>query len=121
MWRITIIANAIMMWLFWIASLLATSLAHNKFVQYADSSAPTELPLPTELALSTQIWLGILPLSWILLSNMIWHKIKNKEPGSRSEYLLAFTVLTMITGMFMLIFFALSGMLPFFFIGGIES
>ena len=74
------------------------------------------LPLPTELALSTQLWAGILPLAWIVLSYVIWKKVKTIELESRSEYVLAFTMVTMAIGFAMLIFFVLAGTLPFFFI-----
>ncbi len=116
MWRITIIANALMMWLFWIAGLLSVSIAYNRFVQYPADKSPMALPLPTELALSTQLWAGILPLAWIVLSCVIWKKVKDKNQESRSEYLLAFTSITIIVGFSMFIFFALAGTLPFFFI-----
>jgi hypothetical protein len=119
MWRITIIANALMMGLFWLASLLSVSVAYNRFVQYPTSKTPVALPLPTELALSIRLWIGILPLGWIILSYVIWQKVKDRQPESRSEYLLAFTTITMITGFSMLIFFALAGTLPFFYIGTI--
>lgn len=116
MWRITIIADALLMVLFWLAGILFGSIAYNRFVQYSTSKAPMALPLPTQLALSTQMWAGILPLFWIILSYIIWQKVKNKKLESRSEYLLAFTTITIILGFSMLIFFALAGMLPFFFI-----
>ena len=119
MWRITIIANALMMGLFWLASLLSVSITYNRFVQYPASNAPVALPLPTELALSIQIWAGILPLGWIILSYVIWQKVKDKQPESRSEYLLALTTITMIIGFSMLIFFATAGILPFLYIGAI--
>lgn len=116
MWRITIIANAFLMGLFWLASLLSVSIAYNRFMQYPPAKAPMALPLPTELALSTQLWAGLFPLAWIILSFVIWKKVKDKKPESRSEYLLAFTSITMVVGFSMFIFFALGGTLPFFFI-----
>ena len=116
MWRVTIITNALMMVLFWLASLLSVAIAYNRFVQYPPNKGPMALPLPTELALSTQLWAGIFPLIWIVLSYVIWKKIKNIEPESRSEFLLAFTLVTMAVGFAMLIFFILAGTLPFFFI-----
>lgn len=119
MWRITIIANAVMMGLFWLASILLVSIAYNRFVQHPESGAPMVLPLPTELALSIQLWIGILPLGWIILSYVVWQKVKDKQHESRSEYLLAFTTSTMIIGFSMLIFFALAGTLPFLYIGTI--
>jgi len=116
MWRITIIADVLMMVLFWLASLLSVAIAYNRFVQYPPTKAPMALPLPTELALSSQLWAGLIPLAWIIISFIIWKKVKDKEPESRSEYLLAFTSVTLVVGIVMLIFFALAGMLPFMFI-----
>ena len=116
MWRITIIANALMMGLFWLASLLSVSIAYNRFVQYPAMGAPVALPLPTELAFSIQLWAGTLPLAWIILSYVIWQKVKDKQPESRSEYLLSLTTITMIIGFSMLIFFVLAGTLPFLYI-----
>ena len=116
MWRITIIANALLMALFWLASLLSVAIAHNRFVQYPSTKAPMALPVLTELALSTQLWVGLLPLAWIILSFVIWKKVKAKEPESRSEYLLTFTVVTTAIGFVMLIFFTLAGTMPFMFI-----
>jgi hypothetical protein len=116
MWRVTIIANALMMVLFWLASLLSVAIAHNRFIQYPPTKTPMALPVPTELALSTQLWMGLLPLAWIILSFIIWKKVKYKRPELRSEYLLAFTSVTIVVGIAILIFFALSGMLPFCFI-----
>ena len=116
MWRVTIIANALMMVLFWLASLLSIAIAHNRFIQYPPTKTPMALPVPTELALSTQLWAGLFPLAWIILSFVIWKKVKDKKPESRSEYLLAFTSITMVVGFSIFIFFALGGTLPFFFI-----
>ena len=117
MWRITIIANALMMVLFWIISLLSVAIAYNRFAQYPPTIASMALPAPTELALSIQFWAGLLPLAWIILSYVIWQKVAKKQPESRAEYLLAFTTITLITGFGMLIFFALGGILPFLYIG----
>lgn len=117
MWRVTIIANALMMGLFWLASLLSVAIVHNRFIHYPPSDRSMALPLPTELALSIQFWAGLLPLAWIILSYVIWKKVKDQEPESRSEYLLAFTMATIVVGIAMLIFFALAGMLPFLYIG----
>lgn len=105
-----------MMGLFWLMSLLSLSIAYNRFIQYPPSNVPIALPLPTELALSTQLWTGILPLAWIILSYVIWEKVKDEEPEIRSEYFLAFAMVTMTIGFTILIFFTLSGMLPFIFI-----
>ncbi len=116
MWRITIMANALMMVLFWLVSLLSVSIAYNRFVQYPPTKAPMALPVPTELALSTQLWAGLLPLAWLFLSFVIWKKARNKEPEHRSEFLLSFTLITIIVGLSMFIFFALGGTMPFMFI-----
>jgi len=118
MWRVTILANAILMGLFWLASIISMSMAFNRLVQYVKSEALNAVPLLTDAALSVRLWAGLLPFVWIILSFLAWKIVKNKEPESRSEYLLAFTSITVIAGFSMLIFFALAGILPFLLIGG---
>ncbi|MBW1681032.1 MAG: hypothetical protein JRJ35_13795 [Deltaproteobacteria bacterium] len=114
MWRITIIANAVMMILFWLISVLSVSIADNRFVQYA--KGPFDLPVPTKLALSMQLWIAVIPLLWIILSYLLWQKVKAREPESRTERLLAFTSSTLAVGFAMVVFFMLAGILPFLYI-----
>jgi uncharacterized membrane protein YbhN (UPF0104 family) len=114
MWRVTIIANPVMMVLFYLMSILSISIADNRFLQYAESTV--DLPMPTSIALSVQVWTGVIPLSWFILSYLIWRKIKGKQPEVRNEILLAFTTSTIAIGCTMLVFFALAGILPFLYI-----
>ena len=119
MWRITIIANALMMVLFYLMSVLSISIADNRFLQYANSTV--DLPMPTRIALSIQVWTGVIPLCWFVLSYLIWRKKKGKQPEKRTEILLAFTASTITIGCTMLVFFALAGILPFLYIGMIAK
>ncbi len=116
MWRVTVLANALIMILFWLASLLSVALAYNRYVQYPEADGSMALPSSTELALSLQYWAGLLPLAWIVLSYVLWQRLKETAPDVRSEYLLAFSSITVIAGFAMLIFFALAGTMPFLFI-----
>ena len=117
MWRITIISNVFLMGLFWLASLVSMSMAHNRLVQYVENGLLTAIPLITDWALSVRLWAGLIPLVWAIFSFVIWRKVSDKQPESRTEYLLAFTTITLITGCAMLIFFTLGGILPFLYIG----
>lgn len=115
MWRITIIANNMIMILFWLLSILSVSLANNWFVQYAEKSVA--LPTPTKVALSLQAWFAFLPLLWIVISGLLWKKIKKQNDDKRSEILLSFTVITIMIGLLLFCFYLMAGLLPFFYIG----
>ena len=111
MWRITIIANSLLMFLFWVTSIIAITPAYNHFVQY--SEAGNALPIPTELAISVRMFAIAIPVAWVLLSFFIYKNTRTKTPEHRTEYLLAFTSVTLVSGFSMLIFFILSGILPY--------
>jgi hypothetical protein len=115
MWRITIIANDIMMVLFWLLSVLSVSIADNRFVQYSEGEVA--LPMVTKLALSIQFWIGLIPLSWIILSCLIWKKVQVLQPGERNENILAFTAATIVIGLSLIAFYVAAGILPFLYIG----
>lgn len=117
MWRITIISNALLMGLFWLASLISMSMAYNRLMQYVESGTLAVIPLLTEWALSVRLWAGLVPLVWMILSFITWQKVADKQPVSRTEYLIAFTTITLVVGFAMLIFFTLGGILPFLSIG----
>jgi hypothetical protein len=59
-----------------------------------------------------------IPAVWIVLSFLVYQGVKQKAIEQRGEYLLAFTSVTVSVGLLMLIFFALSGVLPYLLIGG---
>jgi len=117
MWKIAIIANALVMFLFWIASELAIAFAYNHFVQYPEAGAAIVLPLVTEIALSARKFSVTLPIAWSLVSVFYYRFIRQKITSDRNEYLLIFTAITIFIGFSMLIFFGLAGILPYLRIG----
>ena len=117
MWKITIIANALVMFLFWIASELAIALAYNNFVQYPEAGGAIALPLVTSIALSARKFSVTLPIVWSLVSFFIYKFTRQKTTADRNEYLLVFTSITIFVGFSMLIFFGSAGVLPYLQIG----
>ena len=116
MWKIIIITNALVMFLFWIASELAIAFAYNHFVQYPEGGV-IALPLVTAIALSVRRLSVTVPIAWSLVSFFYYKFTKKKTPADRNEYLLIFTVITILVGFAMLIFFGLAGILPYLKIG----
>jgi pilus assembly protein TadC len=88
-------------------------------VRYGQDGAG--LPLPTSLAISVRLIMVVIPMAWTLLSYFIFKLVKNRRIEQRVETLLAFTVVTLVIGLFILLFFTLSGILPFLDIGRIPG
>ena len=105
MWRLTIVANAVLMAAFWLASLVPISIVHNRFVQYPDPGEGHELATITAVAWAIKDWLGIIPLGWLALCAAVWWRCRKQEPQSRAEELLALTTCTVTVGAFMSLFF----------------
>ncbi len=117
MLKISITACALIMFLFWIISELAISIAYNHFVQYPVNDVVTSLPLITDIALSVRKSSVILPVVWSLVSFFYYRFIRNKIPADRNEYFFALIVITILIGLLMLSFFGLAGILPYLRIG----
>ena len=117
MGRITIIANALLMFLFWLASELAIALAYNHFVRYPATEGVLALPLPTHIAFAMRELSAVVPLVWCVVSFVFYRYIRRKPGVERQGYLLVFTLATVIAGFSMLIFFGLAGILPYLRIG----
>lgn len=116
MWRVTLLADTILMMVFWALSAVLVAFANNRLVQYGGGEV--YLPALTSLALSAQGWIGALPLAWIALSFFLWKRLDRCEAALRTEYLLCFTALTLALGAVLVTFYALAGVLPFLLIGG---
>lgn len=115
MWRATLFANALLMYIFWLSGLIAITPAYHHFARYGQDGG--RLPLPTSMAISVRLIMVVIPMAWTILSYFIFKLVKNKRIEQRVETLLAFTVITLVIGLFILLFFTLSGMLPFLNIG----
>ncbi len=117
MWRVSILANAALMGLFWVMGQLPAELLHNRFVRYPDKDVPLALPAVSHWALTIRELSVLVPLGWLILCILIWRRAKADPPPARTEHLLAFTVITVTVGTAMVFFFAAAGLLPFLRIG----
>ena len=115
MWRATILANVLLMYLFWLAGLIMVTPAYNHFMRYGQ--AGDRLPQPTVIAISLRVVAVGIPMVWTVLSFFIFKILRTKAVERRVEFLLAYTMATLVVGFFILLFFSLSGILPFLQIG----
>lgn len=111
MWRAILFANALLMYIFWLAGLVVVTPAYNHFVRYGQVG--DNLPLPTAIAISFRLMAVVIPVAWSFLTFFILKLLRNKSAERRMELLLAFTLSTLIIGLFVLLFFLLAGILPF--------
>lgn len=117
MWKITVITNAFLMVLFWIASRIAIALAYSNFVEYPSNGDVIALPMITRLALAAFRFAVAIPMVWALVSFVIYKFTRKKTTADRNEILIAFTSVTIFLGFLMLVFFGLAGILPYLRIG----
>ena len=117
MGKIAIIANVLLMFLFWLASELAIALAYNHFVRYPATEGVLALPLPTHIAFAVRELSALVPLVWCVVSFVFYRFMRKKARDERQGYLLVFTLATAVAGFSMLLFFGLAGILPYLRIG----
>jgi hypothetical protein len=99
------------MYIFWLAGLVVVTPAYNHFVRYG--RVGENLPLPTAIAVSFRLMAVVIPVAWTVLVFFLLKLLRNKAAERRAELLLAFTLATLIIGLFVLLFFLLAGILPF--------
>ena len=112
MWKVSIMSNVLVMLLSWLASLQAIALTHNRFVQYPETGKAVVLPMVTTVALFLRSYSAGLPAAWMVLSVLVYGNVKNKPAADRNEFLLAYTLVTVIVGFSMLLFFNVAAKLP---------
>lgn len=117
MWRITVIFNALLMFIFWGICTGLIGIAHNRFVIYAQPGSPISLPNPTATVFSFHPYFVILPLTWTLLSIVVYRYVRNKPVDVRNEYLLTFSIVTHFICAVVFFVYLLAGTLPFMLIG----
>ena len=101
----------------WLASLQAIALTYNHFVLYPPTGAAVVLPAVTAVALSLRGYAVCLPAVWGGLSVLVYVIVRNRPVADRNEFLLAFTLLTFVVGLAMVLFFNLGSILPAYRIG----
>lgn len=118
MWRLTIIANMLIMVLCWIISLISLEFAHNRLVQYPSVvENQVSIPLLTEMAFSIRGVSICIPLIWSCIAVFLLMKIGKSEREKRNEIILFYSTITLVIGLAMVAFFSLAGLLSFLFIG----
>jgi hypothetical protein len=99
------------MYIFWLAGLVVVTPAYNHFTLYGQLG--DNLPLPTAIAISFRLMAVVIPVAWTVLVLFLLKMLRSKAAERRAELLLAFTLATLIIGLFVLLFFLLAGILPF--------
>jgi uncharacterized membrane protein (Fun14 family) len=115
MWKITLYSNILILTLFWLLSMVVITPAYNHLVQYAETQMA--LPIITDYAIQVRYLIGIIPLSWAILT-MFYGKWLSKQADSKlGQCLVAHTSVTLVIGLAMLVTFSLAAILPILKIG----
>jgi fatty acid desaturase len=109
-----LIFNVLIMFLFWISCLIIITPAYNRFIQYGSGEILSSL---TQLAVDIRIYLFLLPLLWAIISYRVFNTIRNEKKEKQVESLLLFSMITLTTGLLILVFFGIAGILPYLLIG----
>ncbi len=117
MWRVTVIFNTILMFIFWGVSTGVIGIAYNRFVRYSQSDTAIALPNLTAIIFSIHPYFVILPLTWTALSIATYRYVRNKPIEIRNECLLSFSLATQSICAVILFVYLIAGTLPFMLIG----
>lgn len=115
MLQVILIFNVLIIFLFWIACLVIITPAYNHFIQYG--AGGLLLPSLTQFAIDIRSFLLIIPILWAIFSLWVFKKIRGKKKEDQVESLLLFSMITIAAGLLLLIFFGISGILPYLMIG----
>jgi len=114
MLQVILIFHVFIIILFWIACLVIITPAYNHFIQYGSGGL---LPSLTQFAIDARFFLLIIPILWAIISFWIFKNIRGREKEDQVESLLLFSMITLASGLLLLIFFGISGILPYLMIG----
>lgn len=118
-WQSTIFVNVLIVFGFWFAGLIAISPAYNYFVQYTETSTSISLPIITYIACSFQLVSVVVPVLWLLVSIIFMMRLKQSSQMNRIELVQLHTSVSIFGGLFLFVFFAVAGVLPFLRFGGL--
>ena len=118
MWKLTLVFNIFILFLFWLLSWVAITPAYNLLVQYGDAYQ-VALPIFTDLAIQFRSYTALIPLAWVIVTFVLGTKMSAQDEGRRNEWLLAHTSLTLCIGLSLFLFYLLSGILPILKIGAV--
>jgi hypothetical protein len=115
MWKITLCCNVLILILLWLLSMVIITPAYNHLVQYAETQMA--LPILTDYAIQLRYLIGIIPLSWAVLSIVYGKWLSKQADGKLGQCLVAHTSITLVIGFAMLVIFSLAAILPILKIG----
>ena len=115
MWKFTLFFNIFILALFWMLAMVAITPAHNNLVQYAEIVGV--LPILTDQAIQARSIIGLIPLSWAVLT-LFWGR---QTDYKRNAHVAAHTSVTVLLGLVLFFFYALAGILPILKIGATLS
>lgn len=118
-WQLTIFVNVLILFGFWLAGFIAISPAFNHFVQYAETSDTSSLPVITSIVFSGRLISLIIPAFWLLVSIIFMMRLKQSSQMNRIELVQLHTSVSIFGGLFLFVFFAVAGVLPFLRFGGL--
>lgn len=110
MWRISLILNTVLMWIFAFTAAASIAKLHNHYVQYPDEGAKP-LPVFSTIALEIPCLLLAIPLIWTIALFVLLKRFHHRPPSP--EFMNLHLSASLFVGLSMLLFFVLAGVLPF--------
>lgn len=110
MWRLPLILNTILMWIFAFTGGVSIARLYNHYVQYPDAGAKP-LPVFSTIALDIPWLLLAIPLIWTLALFVLLKRFHHRPPSA--EFMNFHLSLSLFVGLSMLLFFVLAGAMPF--------
>jgi len=113
MWRVTLVLNALLMAVFSLGSAVSQIKLYNEYIQYPNGGESMRpLPAISELALQVRWVLPTVPILWAFLTLALlilnWRK-----PEPPRDLVQLHTSVTLLVGVFMLVFFVAAGVMPY--------
>jgi hypothetical protein len=110
MWRIPLILNTVLMWVFTVTAGVPMAILDNYYVQYPDEGGK---PPPVFSAIALEIpWLLLaIPLVWTIALFVLLKQFHHRPPSA--EFMNLHLSLSLFVGLSMLLFFVLAGVMPF--------
>lgn len=111
MWKYLVFLNPVILVLCWCTAQVLITPAYNHFVQYADG--PMSLPWITQQAVNLKYITIALPVIWGFVSFGIHTKHKQTNQSAQNRVILLFLMVTLCTGLVLIIFYLAAGIFPF--------
>jgi hypothetical protein len=107
------------MFLFWFISEVSISPAFNLLLHYFDGEA--SLPIITQWAINARPYLVVVPLLWLLVTILLYVKLRPYAKSDRNESVTAYLTITLGVGFAILGFYCLAIVLMLLKVSAITS